>query len=60
MQFRFFEILNIRLLRKIAIDEEFAGKSERGTGVYFNVHEDLSAALTQKLPSLVEFRQEVY
>ncbi len=48
------EYLTNRLLLKLAIDEECAGKSEHRTEVYFNVHEDSSTALTHKLPSLVE------
>ena len=46
---------NIGLLLKLAIDEEFVGDAERKTGVYLNVHEDLSTESTHKLPSIVEF-----
>ena len=47
-----------RLLGKTAIDEEFARKSERRTGVYFNVHKDFKHPLTHKLPSVVEFSKK--
>ncbi len=55
-----YNVIDNRLIRELAIDEEFAEKSEHRTRVYFNVHEDsstaltTSTALTHKLPSVVE------
>ncbi len=47
---------NIRLLRKLATDEEFVQDTGRkATGVYSNVYENWSTESTRKLPFVVEF-----